>query len=178
MAERVKESRKRKNRLRPVTLAGIEFTDSYNAARYEILAKRLAAGKIKDLEVRPPYYLFMKQPHPPWEYRPSFEYWQIDEAGRARTCVVEDIQPDAIAKDPRSKLELALLMDQYFGPYRIGVELHVLSRSGLQLSADRKRAYRNRVKARKIEAAEDEEAAMRAHIEAEIGGPLPDAFKL
>lgn len=53
MAERVKESRKRRNRLKPVTLDGIEFIDYYNAARWEILSKRQAAGKIADLRIPP-----------------------------------------------------------------------------------------------------------------------------
>lgn len=172
MVKRIKESRKRKNRLTPVTLNGIEFIDYYNAARYEILAKRLAAGKIKDLIVRP-YYPYIVNGRRLWVYRPSFYYVQLAPDGRAMRLVVEDIRDARTVANPLSCNKIAA-----YEACRVGPSVKVIPRTGLQMSEDRKRAYKKRVKARKIEAVEDEEAALRARVEVEIGRQLPEGFAL
>jgi hypothetical protein len=172
VTEQVKESRKRRNRLKPVTLDGIEFIDYYNAARWEILSKREAAGKIADLRIRPRYPCIMTGKLL-WEYRPSFRYTVLAPDGRAMRFVVEDIRDARTVDNPLSCNKIAAYEALQQGP-----SVKVLSRTGLQLSEDRKRAYKIRVRDRKKQAVQADEAELRAMIEADISCPLPEGFQL
>lgn len=108
-----------------------------------------------------------------WEYAPSFSYVQLAPDGRAMRFVVEDIRDARTVSNPLSCNKIAAYEVLQQGP-----SVRVLSRAGLQLSEDRKRAYQNRVRARARQAVEDEKAALRTMIEADIGRPLPEGFEL